>query len=66
MATQESFVSVDRAAIRLGVPAAWLKAEALAGRVPSLRVGRRILLNPTTIEAALLARTQQQEVVSAS
>jgi len=52
----ETFVAVQHAAIRLGVPAAWLKAEAEAGRVPSLRAGRRILVNLEIVKDALLQR----------
>jgi hypothetical protein len=54
----ESFLPLWRAAVRLGVPAAWLRAEANAGRVPCLRAGRRLLVNPSAVERALLERTQ--------
>jgi hypothetical protein len=40
----------------LKLPAAWLRTEALAGRIPSLRVGRRLLFNPVAVEEALLKR----------
>jgi hypothetical protein len=59
----ESFVPLRRAAARLGVPAAWLRAEAVAGRVPSLRVGRRLLMNPEAVERVLLERAQHEEKV---
>jgi hypothetical protein len=52
----ESFLPLRRAAARLGVPVAWLRAEAVAGRVPCLRVGRRLLLNPAAVEDALMKR----------
>jgi len=52
----ETFVPVRRAAPRLGVPAAWLKAEALADRLPHLRAGRRLLMNVATVERALQDR----------
>ncbi|MEI8195462.1 MAG: hypothetical protein WCI73_06100, partial [Phycisphaerae bacterium] len=55
----ESFLPLRRAAVRLGVPVAWLRAEADAGRIPCLRVGRRLMVNQQTVEAALLARTTQ-------
>ena len=55
----EAFVPLRRAAARLGVPAAWLRAEAQAGRLPCLRVGRRLLFNPDSIEAALLERAER-------
>jgi hypothetical protein len=41
---------------RFGLPASWFKAEALAGNLPCLRVGRRILFNATAIEHALSER----------
>lgn len=49
-------VSVRGLANRLKLPAAWLKAEAQAGRIPSLRVGRRLLFNLEAVERALLER----------
>ena len=55
----ETFLPLKDAAYRLGVPAAWLRAEADAGRVPHLRVGRRLLVNAEAIERVLLERAQQ-------
>jgi hypothetical protein len=46
---------------RFKLPAAWLKAEALAGRIPSLRVGRRLLFNPEAVEHVLLERAAHVE-----
>ena len=57
--SRESFIPVRRAALRLGVPAAWLKVEIQAGRVPHLRAGRRLLVNPEAVEAVLVERAQQ-------
>ena len=37
----------------LGLPLAWLKAEAAAGRIPSLRVGRRRLFDVEAVRDAL-------------
>lgn len=58
MATPETFLPLGPAAIRLGVPLAWLRAEALARRIPSLRVGRRLLVNLGLAEEELLRRAQ--------
>jgi hypothetical protein len=58
-AAQETFVPCDIAAIRLGVPGAWLKAQAEQGEIPSLRAGRRILVNIPTVERALLERSSK-------
>ena len=55
----ESFVPLRRAAARLGVPTAWLRAEAQAGRIPHLRVGRRLLANPQAVEEVLLDRARK-------
>ena len=61
----EPFLPLRQTAVRLGVPAAWLRAEANAGRVPCLRAGRRLLLNPEAVEAALLARAKEKAVARA-
>ena len=49
-------ISVRGLADRLKLPAAWLKAEAEAERIPSLRAGRRLLFNPEAVEQVLLER----------
>ncbi len=41
---------------RFGLPAAWFKAEAEAGRLPCLRVGSRFIFNIKAVEAALAER----------
>lgn len=41
---------------KLGLSAAWLKAEANAGEVPCLKVGRRLLFNAAAVEQILLGR----------
>ena len=51
----QTVIEVARA---LGLPVAWLKAEAKAGRIPSIRAGRRLLLDAEAVEAALLARAE--------
>lgn len=58
--TPEAFLPLRRAAARLGVPAAWLRAEAHAGRVPHLRVGRRLLFNTAAVEAVLSDRAARR------
>jgi hypothetical protein len=63
----KTFTSVQITAVRLGVPASWLRDEALAGRIPHLRVGRRILLNPDIVRESLVERAhQQKELADAS
>ena len=63
----ESFVSLQCAAARLGVPTAWLREEAQANQVPHLRAGRRILFNIETVERALIERAKlvEREVADA-
>ncbi|MCL4190695.1 MAG: hypothetical protein KJZ87_03030 [Thermoguttaceae bacterium] len=60
-------LSINRAARRLGVTAAWLRAEAEAGRVPCLRAGTRYLFDLDALTAALAARfaADRQEVSDA-
>jgi hypothetical protein len=47
---------VDGLEKRFGLPARWFKAEAAAGRLPCLKVGRRFRFNPEAIERALAER----------
>ena len=54
----EAFISLRRTAARLGVPIAWLKAEAEAGEVPHLKVGRRLLFRSDEVERVLLERAR--------
>ena len=39
-----------------GLPAAWLKAEADAGRIPCLRAGRRLMFDAEAVKKALADR----------
>ncbi len=55
--TKGSFVSARCAAMRLGVPVNWLRAQADAGRLPHLRIGRRLLFPVEAVEAELLSRS---------
>ncbi len=43
-----------------GVSASWLRAEAEAGRLPCLRVGKRLLFDPEAVEAELIRRAAQK------
>lgn len=58
--TRESFQSLHQAAMRLGVPAAWLRTEAKACRVPYLRAGRRLLFNVALVEDVLKDRARRE------
>jgi hypothetical protein len=57
-------MTLARMARRLGVTAAWLRAEADGGRVPCLRAGKRYVFSPAAVEQAL-ARRAAQEVAHA-
>ena len=56
METRKAFISVLQLASELGLPLAWLKAEARAGRIPSLRVGRRQLFDTDAVRNVLTER----------
>ena len=55
---------LNRLAALLRLPAAWLKAEADAGRLPVLVVGKRRLFNPVAVEEALAERAATSREVS--
>lgn len=56
-----SFVPITTLAYRTGLSASWLKAEARAGRIPSLRMGRRRMFNIDAVEAAILERARASD-----
>jgi len=60
---REAFVPARRAAASLGVPIAWLKREAEAGRVPAVRAGRRLLIHLDDARATLAERAKAGEGV---
>ena len=43
--TQPTFAPVIQASHELGVPSAWLRREAQAGRIPAIKAGRRWLVH---------------------
>lgn len=49
-------VTLDELSRRLKLSKAWLHREANAGRLPSLRAGKRRLFNPAAVSATLAAR----------
>lgn len=61
-----TFEGVRTVAAHLGVPASWLRAEAEAGRVPCLRIGRQLRLNIAAVQHALLERSASQLAKSES
>ena len=59
----ETFISLQELAQSLGLPAAWLKTEAEAGRIPCLRAGRRLLFNAEVVEQTLMERANDSSCV---
>lgn len=57
------FLSADVIANRLGVAAAWLRAEARANRVPCLRTGARMLFNFEDVRDTLRDRARHAVAV---
>lgn len=41
-----------------GVTVQWLKEEIAAGRIPALKIGKRVSVDVATVEQALVARAQ--------
>lgn len=61
MSTSPSPIGVAELAARLKLPIRWIKVEAKAGRLPHLRVGRRLLFNLDAVNAALARRAAESE-----
>lgn len=56
-----AFVSLRVAAVRLGVPASWLRAEVKSGRLPALVIGRRVLVDVEVLRGVLTKRLETRE-----
>jgi len=52
----DELLNLSRLARRLKVSQAWLKAEADAGRIPSVRAGSHYLFSAQAVEQAILER----------
>jgi hypothetical protein len=52
---ETKFLLLNAIAHRTGIPAAWLKREADAGRIPCVRAGRRRFFDIAAVRAAILA-----------
>jgi hypothetical protein len=55
--------SLNRLATHLKLPRKWLRQEALSGRLPCLKIGRKLLFNLAAVERVLAERaaTHRQE-----
>ena len=54
----KTFIDVYELARRTGLPIAWLRCEARSNRIPHIKVGRRRMFNPDTVEQVLIERAQ--------
>ena len=52
----QKLLTIRAAARELAIGWRWLREEALAGRIPCLRVGRRILVDLNAVSAELAKR----------
>ena len=50
--------TLNQLARRLKLPAAWIKQEVQAGRLPCLRIGKRFLFSPDAVNRTLLKRAE--------
>ena len=46
-------------ASHIGCPASWLRDEALAGRIPHIAAGKRLIFSPDAVAAVLLKRAAE-------
>ena len=67
MQAAHTFVSLAQLAARLDLPATWLRTEADAGRIPSIRAGRRVVFHVDSVVRALTSKqpTEEAEVTCA-
>jgi hypothetical protein len=59
-ATDETLVPLSVLATALGLPRLWLRDEALAGRIPCLRAGKRLRFHVEAVRACLVARAARE------
>ncbi len=58
MESKPALLPIGPTARRLRVPVSWLRAEALAGRIPHLQAGPRLLFDVGTVERLLIERAK--------
>jgi len=54
----KTFISLQELSRRLGLPVAWLRAEAKARRIPSLRTARRLMFKIAEVESAIATQSR--------
>jgi excisionase family DNA binding protein len=60
-----SFITVEDLAAVTGLPRAWLRAEADAGRLPCVRAGRRRMFDLDAVVRELNSRAERKAVPNA-
>lgn len=58
----KTFIPLHELSRRLGLPIAWLRAEANAGRIPCLKTARRLMFKVEEVESALAKRSAGKAV----
>jgi hypothetical protein len=58
----DDLLSLFQLAVKTRLPLRWLRQEALAGRLPCLRVGRMLRFNLSAVEELLLRRAASENV----
>lgn len=61
---ETTILRVCELADALDLPADWLAREARAGRIPALKIGRRLFFNRAAVEGVLLERAAQESASS--
>jgi hypothetical protein len=65
MGYEHKLTNLYQTATQLRVPPSWLRDEALAGRVPCLRIGKRLRFNVEAVEKALAERAAVEGICHA-
>lgn len=60
METKKTFVTASKLSAICGLSETWLRDEANAGRIPHLKIGKRVMFNPDAVERALIERSAHQ------
>lgn len=59
MLKDRPFATLHQLAHRLGLPPAFVRAEALAGRLPCIRRGGQVVFHVETVESRLVERAAE-------
>jgi excisionase family DNA binding protein len=57
-------ITLNHLASELKLPKEWLREEAIAGRLPCLRIGRKLLFNLSAVNQALADRAAKSQEVA--